>query len=84
MKTIRTVPEIWELWKALRFLKKFIVLQRQLKEYRNCSKAADIRTNYEIAQKQIEVDLLNQQKTNQKTILISSLIFFSAVTDLFI
>jgi hypothetical protein len=26
-------------------------------------------------QKQIEVDLLNQQKTNQKTILISSLIF---------
>jgi hypothetical protein len=25
-------------------------------------KAADIRKNYEIAQKQIEVDLLNQQK----------------------
>jgi hypothetical protein len=53
--------------------------QRQLKEYRNCSKAADIRTNYEIAQKQIEVDLLNQQKTNQKTILIVFDIFFLAL-----
>jgi hypothetical protein len=40
---------------------KNLLLQREAKEYRNCSKAADIRTN-EIAQKQIEVDLLNQQK----------------------
>jgi hypothetical protein len=54
---------------------KIYCLQRQLKEYRNCSKAADIRTNYEIAQKQIEVDLLNQKK-NQKTILISLIFLF--------
>jgi hypothetical protein len=48
--------------KGLTFIVKKFTSQRQLKEYRNCSKTADIRTNYEIAQKQIEVDLLNQQK----------------------
>jgi class 3 adenylate cyclase len=61
--------------KALQFYKKFIVYKDSLKSIEIVQKAADIRTNYEIAQKQIEVDLLNQQKTNQKTILISSLIF---------
>jgi signal transduction histidine kinase len=32
---------------------------------------ADLRTNYEVSQKQIEVDLLNQQKRNQRSIMIS-------------
>jgi hypothetical protein len=51
------------LWKkALQFYKKFIVYKDSLKSIEIVQKAADIRTNYEIAQKQIEVDLLNQQK----------------------
>ena len=32
---------------------------------------ADMRTNYEVSQKQVEVDLLNQQKRNQKNVMIS-------------
>lgn len=61
--------------KALRFYQKFIVYKDSLKSIEIVQKIADTRTNYEISQKQIEVDLLNQQKTNQKIILISSLIF---------
>jgi hypothetical protein len=48
--------------KGLTVLQKIYCLQRQLKEYRNCSKSSRHSNNYEIAQKQIEVDLLNQQK----------------------
>jgi hypothetical protein len=48
--------------KRLYSFTKNLFYKDSLREYRNCSKAADIRTNYEIAQKQIEVDLLNQQK----------------------
>jgi hypothetical protein len=47
--------------KRLQFYKKF-VYKDSLKSIEIVQKAADIRTNYEIAQKQIEVDLLNQQK----------------------
>ena len=35
---------------------------------------ADLRTNFEVSQKQIEVDLLNQQKRSQRIILISLII----------
>jgi tetratricopeptide (TPR) repeat protein len=51
--------------KALQFYKKFIVYKDSLKSIEIVQKAADIRTNYEIAQKQIEVDLLNQQTKRQ-------------------
>lgn len=34
---------------------------------------ADMRTDYEVSQKQVEVDLLNQQKKTQKIIIISSI-----------
>jgi hypothetical protein len=61
MKTIRTVPEIWNYERPYSFTKKFIVYKDSLKVSK-LFKKADIRTNYEIAQKQIEVDLLNQQK----------------------
>jgi tetratricopeptide (TPR) repeat protein len=50
--------------KALQFYKKFIY-KDSLKSIEIVQKAADIRTNYEIAQKQIEVDLLNQQTKRQ-------------------
>ncbi|WP_158856477.1 adenylate/guanylate cyclase domain-containing protein [Lunatibacter salilacus] len=35
---------------------------------------ADLRTNFEVSQKQIEVDLLNQQKSNQRIVVISLII----------
>ena len=32
---------------------------------------ADLRTNYEVSQKQLEVNLLNQEKSNQKIMVIA-------------
>ncbi len=37
----------------------------------NIEKAADLRTNFEVSQKQIEVDLLNEQKRNQQITVIA-------------
>jgi class 3 adenylate cyclase len=61
--------------KALQFFKNYIIYKDSLRSIEIVQKIADTRTNYEISQKQIEVNLLNQQKTNQKIIIISSLIF---------
>lgn len=61
--------------KALQFFKKYIVYKDSLKSIDIVQKIADTRTNYEIAQKQIEVDLLNQQKKNQRIMIISSFVF---------
>lgn len=43
---------------------------------------ADLRTDYEVAQKQTEVDLLNQQKRNQRIIVLSLGIILSLTTIL--
>ena len=61
--------------KALQFFKKHIVYKDSLNSIEIVQKIADTRTNYEISQKQIEVDLLNQQKKNQRIMIISSFIF---------
>ena len=61
--------------KALQFFKKYIVYKDSLNSIEIVQKIADTRTNYEIAQKQIEVDLLNQQKKNQRIMIISSFVF---------
>lgn len=61
--------------KALQFFKKYIVYKDSLKSIEIVQKIADTRTNYEISQKQIEVDLLNQQKKNQRIMIISSFVF---------
>ena len=61
--------------KALQFFTNYIVYKDSLKSIDIVQKIADTRTNYEIAQKQIEVDLLNQQKKNQRIMIISSFVF---------
>jgi class 3 adenylate cyclase len=43
---------------------------------------ADLRTNHEVSQKQIEVDLLNQQKRNQRIMVISLFIILGLTTIL--
>jgi hypothetical protein len=78
MKTIRTVPEIWELWKGLTVLQKIYCLQRQLKEYRNCSKKQTFEQIMKLHKNKLKW-FIESTKTNQKTILISSLIFLLAL-----
>lgn len=64
---------------SLQYYKNHIVYRDSVNNIEMVEKMADIRTNAEISQKQIEVDLLNQQKKTQKIIAIASLISFTLV-----
>jgi class 3 adenylate cyclase len=52
-----------------RFYKQYIAYRDSVRNIETVQKMADQRTDFEVSQKQIEVDLLNQQKRNQLIIL---------------
>lgn len=54
---------------SLKHYKDFVVYRDSLNNIKAVQSMADIRTNFEVSQKQVEVDLLNQQKRNQLIIL---------------
>jgi two-component system, NtrC family, sensor kinase len=56
---------------AFKQYKTHITYRDSVNNIASVRKMADLRTNFETSQKQIEVDLLNQQKQNQKTLVIS-------------
>jgi len=56
---------------ALKFYKAHIAGRDSVNNLQAIQEMADLRTDYEVSQKQIEVDLLNQQKRNQRSIMIS-------------
>ena len=56
---------------ALKFYKAHIAGRDSISNLQTIQEMADLRTDYEVSQKQIEVDLLNQQKRNQRSIMIS-------------
>ncbi len=56
------------------YYKDHIAFRDSVINLENIEKAADLRTNFEVSQKQIEVDLLNQQKKNQRNIVIATII----------
>jgi len=51
--------------------KNYIVYRDSVNNIKSVQKMADLRTDFEVSQKQIQVDLLNQQKRNQHIMLIS-------------
>jgi len=57
---------------AFNFYKNYITYRDSVNNIQAVQKMADLRTNYELSQKQIEVDLLNQQKRSQRIIVIAS------------
>jgi adenylate cyclase len=59
---------------SLKYYKSHIVFRDSVNNIRSVQKMADLRTDYEVAQKQVEVDLLNQEKRNQHIIVLSLLI----------
>lgn len=59
---------------SLKYYKNHIVFRDSVNNIRSVQKMADLRTDYEVAQKQVEVDLLNQEKRNQHIIVLSLLI----------
>lgn len=63
--------EIGNTIESLKFYKAHIAGRDSVNNLQTVQELADLRTNYEVSQKQIEVDLLNQQKRNQRSVMIS-------------
>lgn len=55
--------------KSLEHYKEYVVYRDSVKDINEVQQIADLRTNYEVSQKQIEVDLLEQKKKTQNIIL---------------
>jgi adenylate cyclase len=54
--------------------KNYITYRDSVSNIQSVQQMADLRTDFEVSQKQIEVDLLDQQKKNQRIIIIASVI----------
>jgi adenylate cyclase len=59
---------------SFKYFKNYILYRDSVNDIKSVQKMADLRTNYEVSQKQVEVDLLNQQKKNQRIIVIATVI----------
>jgi two-component system, NtrC family, sensor kinase len=56
---------------CLKHYKNYIIYRDSVNNIKSVQKMADLRTNYEVSQKQVEVNMLNQQKRNQKNLVVS-------------
>ncbi|MCW3109331.1 MAG: hypothetical protein JWQ09_3837 [Segetibacter sp.] len=56
---------------AFKHYKKHIAYRDSINNITNVQRMADLRTNYEVSQKQIEVNMLNQRKRNERNLTIS-------------
>ena len=66
--------------RSLKYYKNYIVYRDSVNDIKSVQKMADLRTDYEVSQKQVEVDLLNQQTRNQKIINLSLFIILGLAT----
>lgn len=57
--------------KALMYYKQHISFRDSVNNINAVQQMADMRTDYEVSKKQVEVDLLNQQKRNQRNVIVS-------------
>ncbi len=59
---------------SFRYFKDHIAYRDSVNNIKSVQSMADLRTDYEVSQKQVEVDLLHQQKRNQQIIVIATVI----------
>jgi two-component system NtrC family sensor kinase len=64
---------------SLSHYKDYVMYRDSVNNISTVQKMADLRTDFEVSQKQVEVDLLNQQKKNQRIIQIGSAIIFGLI-----
>ena len=80
------LSEIYELdgnkEESLYFFKEHVTYRDSVLNLQTIQQMANLRTDFEVSQKQLEVDLLNQQKTNQK-VLIFTMIAILGMTGLY-
>lgn len=69
-----------DMQKAYTHYKDHILFRDSLSNVKSVQKMAELRTDFEVSKKQVEVDLLNQQKKNQRNILISLAIILLLAT----
>jgi adenylate cyclase len=62
---------------AFKYYKNHIAYRDSVSDIQSVQKMANLRTDFEVSRKQVEVDLLNQQKRNQRNILISLFIILA-------
>ena len=67
---------------ALPYYKSYVLYRDSINNLASVQKMADLRTNYEVSRKQVEVNLLNQQKRNQKIVVVS--LFVILILTIFI
>ncbi len=67
---------------SLRFFKNHIVYRDSVRNIKTVQQIANLRTDYEVARKQAEVDLLNQEKRNQRIKITFLFIILGLVTVL--
>ena len=59
---------------AYKYYKDHIIYRDSVQNLAMVQEVADLRTNFEVSQKQTEVDLLNEQKKNQRVVMIATAI----------
>ena len=59
---------------SYKYYKNHIAYRDSVNNLKSVQSMADLRTDYEVSQKQVEVDLLHQQKKNQQIIVIATVI----------
>ncbi|MFD0976863.1 adenylate/guanylate cyclase domain-containing protein [Salinimicrobium gaetbulicola] len=74
LKLSKIYEKAGDLDEAYNHYKKYVLYKDSIKNIQSIENMANLRTNFEIARKQTEVDLLNEQKKNQKTIVIATLV----------
>jgi adenylate cyclase len=67
---------------SFNYYKSHIAYRDSVNDIKSVQKMADLRTDYEVSQKQVEVDLLNQEKRNQRIMVISLFIILGLTTVL--
>lgn len=67
---------------SFKYYKNHIAYRDSVNDIKSVQKMADLRTDYEVSQKQTEVDLLNQKRRNQRTMVISLFIILGLTTVL--
>ncbi len=68
------------LGESFKYYKNHIEYRDSVNNIKSVQKMADLHTDYEVSQKQIEVDLLSQQKRNQQIIVLSLIIILGLTT----
>ncbi|WP_235827832.1 adenylate/guanylate cyclase domain-containing protein [Flavobacterium amnicola] len=64
---------------SLGHLQNHIIYRDSLKNLETVQKIADMRTDFEVSQKQAEVDLLSQQKKNQRIVVFATIIALGCI-----